>query len=82
MALTGPEIAAYFKQHLSAGSSVYLPSDSNYTTQVAQRWDIFAPPTYIVAVKPALPKDVQKIVRQLSFCQNIFENSTNRLVAD
>ena len=63
-AMTGPQVAAYFQENLSSGSSVHLPSDSNYTTQVAQRWDIFAPPTYIVAVKPALPQDIQRVVRR------------------
>ena len=61
-AQTGPEIASYFRAHLSKASGVYLPSDSNYNQETLPRWNAFSAPTYIVSVKPATDQDVQKIV--------------------
>ena len=61
-ALTGPDVAKYFQTHLSQGSEVFLPSQSNYTQETTQRWNAFSAPTYIVSVKPASDRDVQKIV--------------------
>ena len=61
-ALSGPEVAAYFELALSPGSQVYLPTDSNYTVETTQRWNAFSAPTYMVSVKPAMERDVQKIV--------------------
>ena len=62
LALTSFEIADYLKESLSSGSSVHLTNDTNPTNQIEPRWDLFAPPTYSVAVKPALPVDIQRIV--------------------
>ena len=62
IALTGPEIATYFSQHLSSASTVYLPGSSDYASNTTQRWNAFSEPTYIVAVKPSTEVDVQKIV--------------------
>ena len=61
---TGAQIAAYFKEILSTGAEIYLPTDSNFTdeTAITQRWNSFSEPTYIVAVKPSTEGDVQKIV--------------------
>ena len=64
-AQTGPEIASYFRTHLSKPSDVYLPSDINYAQETIPRWNAFSAPTYIVSVKPATDHDVQKIVRIL-----------------
>lgn len=64
-AQTGPEIASYFRTHLSKASGVFLPSDINYTQETIPRWNAFSAPTYIVSVKPATDHDVQKIVRTL-----------------
>jgi hypothetical protein len=60
---TGSQTAAHFREVLSPGTGVFLPSDSNYTTETIQRWDTFSEPSYVVSVKPALDTDVQKIVR-------------------
>lgn len=63
LALTGQEIATYFRQELTPESEVFLPTDSNYTQETTQRWTTYKAPTYIVAVKPASELDVQTIVR-------------------
>lgn len=62
--LSAQLIAAYFNQILSSGSEVWLPNETNYTSSITQRWTVYPPaePTYIVALKPALPSDIQKIV--------------------
>lgn len=62
LAQTGPEIASYFRQHLSSASAIYFPSDSNYTIETTQRWNAFSAPTYVVSVKPTTDRDVQTIV--------------------
>lgn len=62
LALTGQQIAADLQAFLSSGSSVYLPSDPDYAENTTTRWDVYAPPTYVVAVKPALIEDIQKVV--------------------
>ena len=62
-AQTGPEVAAYFRTHLSKTSAVFLPSESNYTLETTQRWNAFSAPTYLICIKPASDLDVQKIVR-------------------
>ena len=62
-AQTGPEVASYFKKHLSKNSAIYLPSESEYSLETTQRWNAYYAPTYIISVKPATDIDVQKIVR-------------------
>ena len=61
-AQTGPEVASYFRKHLSNSSTVYLPSESNYSFETTQRWNAFSAPTYIISVKPSTDVDIQKIV--------------------
>ena len=56
------EIADYFRHCLSPGSSVYITSDPAAANATTPRWDLWSAPTYIVAVKPALRGDVQKVV--------------------
>ena len=60
--LTGPAIAAHFRQVLSPKTGVYLPSDPAYASETTQRWNAYGAPSYVVSVKPALDTDVQKIV--------------------
>ena len=69
-AQTGPEVATYFKERLSDASTVFLPSESNYTLETTQRWNAFSAPTYIVSVKPATDLDVQKIVGLFATSKN------------
>ncbi|KAF7935440.1 uncharacterized protein EAE97_008347 [Botrytis byssoidea] len=59
------ELAAHFSEALSPGSQVWLPSSANYTSAITQRWTIYPPaePTYILALKPALPSDIQIIIQ-------------------
>ena len=61
-AQTGLEIASYFREHLSADSAIFLPSESGYTLLTTQRFNTFSGPTYVVSVKPTTDLDVQKIV--------------------
>lgn len=70
-AQTGPEVASYFRAHLSKASAVYLPTESNYTLDTTQRWNAFSAPIYIVSVKPTTDLDVKKIVR-------LFDSSKNQ----
>ncbi|KAF7886671.1 uncharacterized protein EAF02_003318 [Botrytis sinoallii] len=58
-------LVAHFSEVLSPGSQVWLPSSANYTSAITQRWTIYPPaePTYILALKPALPSDIQTIIR-------------------
>ncbi|KAF2008706.1 FAD-binding domain-containing protein [Aaosphaeria arxii CBS 175.79] len=60
------EIADYFRNCLSSGSSVYLTSDPASVNATTPRWDLWSAPTYIVAVKPALRGDVQKVIEYAS----------------
>lgn len=63
VAQSGQEIAHYFRDRLSKGSELDLPSNSNYTQEAVQRWNAFSAPSYIVSVKPATEEDIQTIVR-------------------
>ncbi|KFA74441.1 hypothetical protein S40288_08910 [Stachybotrys chartarum IBT 40288] len=56
------KIYNHFKKELSLGSEVYLLGNGNYSADLIQRWNTLHAPTYVVAVKPALESDVQKIV--------------------
>jgi hypothetical protein len=44
---------------LSNSTQIFLPSNSN----IEQRWDIFSPPSYSLAIKPGNEQDLQTIVR-------------------
>lgn len=60
--LTGQQIAENLRSQLSTASEIISPSEASYATDFTPRYNIAAPPTYIVAVKPALVTDVQTIV--------------------
>jgi hypothetical protein len=62
LALTGQQIAQDLQASLSTGSGIYLSSNPEYNIKITPRWDVYDPPTYVVAVKPALVGDVQKVV--------------------
>lgn len=57
-------LAVHFTEILSPTSQIWLPGSVNYTSAITQRWTIYPPaePTYIIALKPALPSDIQAIV--------------------
>ncbi|PVH93921.1 FAD-binding domain-containing protein [Periconia macrospinosa] len=57
------EIADYFHQNLSPGSSVHVTSDPASASAITPRWNLWSSPTYVVAVKPALNSDVQKVIQ-------------------
>jgi hypothetical protein len=77
-ALTGQEVAAYFRQSLTLESEVFLPTDSNYTQETTQRWTAYKEPTYIVAVKPASEADVQSIVRLIPRAARTLDSPRSR----
>lgn len=82
LAQTGPEIAAYFKTHLSKAADVYLPSESNYSLETTQRWNANRAPSYVVSVKPASNQDVQEIVCSQTTNRDSFAQHSSILVAD
>ena len=57
------DIRSLFGPSLSSSAQIFLPSDAEYTVNVTQRWDKFAEPQYIGAIKPASEQDIQNIVR-------------------
>lgn len=62
VAITAQQIAEDLLASLSTGSSVFLLSSSQFSEQITPRWDVYEPPTYQLAVKPALTEDIQAIV--------------------
>ncbi|KAH8697263.1 hypothetical protein BGW36DRAFT_427229 [Talaromyces proteolyticus] len=64
-ALTGQQIAFALQAELSSGSEVVLTSNTSAypAKNFTPRYNIATPPTYTVAVKPALAVDVQKVVQ-------------------
>jgi hypothetical protein len=64
--LTGQQIVSDLRAQLSSGSEIVLTSDAAYASDFTARFDITAPPTYSVGVKPALAGDVQKVVSSLA----------------
>ncbi|MCJ1386176.1 hypothetical protein MMC17_009302 [Xylographa soralifera] len=69
-AQTGPEVASYFRNHLTNASAIYVPPQSTYEADTTQRWNAFSAPTYIISVKPTTDLDVQKII-EYAFLHNI-----------
>lgn len=65
---TAPNVTELFGPHLSSRASIYLASDSNYTTSVTQRWTDYAAPAYIATIQPATVHDVQNIVSHYPHC--------------
>lgn len=59
-------LTALFAPVLSTGSSIYLPGDPDYSTEITPRYSGFDEPSYAIAIKPATAEDVQNIVRQTS----------------
>ena len=55
-------LAALFGPSLSPGAEIFLRSDSQWSTQVTQRWTIHEAPSYAGAIKPATEEDIQNIV--------------------
>ncbi|KAF2816389.1 FAD-binding domain-containing protein [Mytilinidion resinicola] len=57
------KIASDLGSTLSPSSSIYLPSDENWTNETTQRWNQWNAPSYVVSVKPAIKEDVQKVLQ-------------------
>ncbi|PQE24169.1 6-hydroxy-D-nicotine oxidase protein [Rutstroemia sp. NJR-2017a BVV2] len=69
LGLTAQRIAHDLRASLSPQSSVFLPSNGSSlenTEGVTPRWDVYAPPSYVLAVKPFVIEDVQTIVKYAS----------------
>lgn len=76
-------ITSIFSSSLSPGAQIFLPSDTNYTEDVTQRWTTYDAPTYIGAIKPATVKDIQNIVRRrLPFNYQTTSTTAHRKIAD
>lgn len=61
-ALTGQQATKALRAQLSNQSEVVCTSDAAYDSDFTPRYNIAGPPSYQIAVKPALVDDVQKIV--------------------
>ncbi|KAH7303837.1 hypothetical protein B0I35DRAFT_446100 [Stachybotrys elegans] len=57
------EMQLYFQENLSQGSETYVPYQSNYTAEITQPWNALNPPTYRLAVKPAMTADLPIIIQ-------------------
>ena len=55
-------ITSIFAGYLSPGAEIFLPSQTNFTEDVTQRWTTYEAPSYAGAIKPATVGDVQEIV--------------------
>jgi hypothetical protein len=60
--LTNNQIAKDLSSVLSVESSIYTASEPEFLTNITARFDVYSPPSYGVAVKPARVQDVQKVV--------------------
>lgn len=61
--LSRNDIRQLFGPSLSAGASILMPSDQNYTELVTQRWTIHEAPSFLATIQPATVEDVENIVR-------------------
>lgn len=61
-AFAAANLTALYAPYLSKNTEIILPSDAAWNTSVEQRWTVFAPPTYLGAIKPATEQDVATIV--------------------
>ena len=59
-------IRALFGLSLSSEAEIFLPSYTNWTEDVQQRWTTWEAPSYIGAIKAATVEDVQKIVSRIT----------------
>lgn len=55
-------LTALFGPSLSADAQILLPTDTNFTAKLTQRWTDYNAPSYIGAIKPATEADIQNIV--------------------
>ena len=56
-------LTALFGPKLSSHAEIVLPTDTNFSAKLPQRWTEYQAPSYIGAIKPATAADVQNIVR-------------------
>ena len=68
-AYNASNLQALFGPSLSSGAEIFLPSYTNYTAEVQQRWSGWSAPSYIGAIKVATVEDVQSIVSKVIPCQ-------------
>lgn len=60
--LTREQVADDLRSQLSVASEIVSSSETSYITDFTPRFNVAAPPTYTIAVKPALVTDVQRVV--------------------
>ena len=60
------DLQQLFGPSLSQGAEIFLPSDSDWTADLQQRWSDWAAPVYSGAIKVATAEDVQNVVRELN----------------
>ncbi|KAL9639047.1 MAG: hypothetical protein Q9164_001182 [Protoblastenia rupestris] len=56
-------LTALFGSSLSPDAQILLPTDTNFTAKLTQRWTDYNAPSYIGAIKPATEADIQNIVK-------------------
>ena len=59
------DLQQLFGPSLSQGAEIFLPSDSNWTVDLQQRWSDWAAPVYSGAIKVATAEDIQNVVRKV-----------------
>lgn len=69
------DLQQLFGPSLSSEAEIFLPSYSNWTEDLQQRWSEWAAPTYSGAIKVATAEDVQNIVRNF----NVIKRDRNAL---
>lgn len=55
-------LTALFGPSLSPDAQIILPTDTNFTARLTQRWTDYNAPSYIGAIKPVTEADIQSIV--------------------
>lgn len=63
------DLQQLFGPSLSQGAEIFLPSDSDWTSDLQQRWSNWAAPVYSGAIKVAAAEDIQNVVRKVDFNQ-------------
>lgn len=63
-------LTALYASGLSPGAQIYYANDTNWSTEVTQRWNLNSEPTFYGAIKPAIEADIQHIVK-ISFVYSV-----------
>ena len=55
-------LTALFGPSLSPSAQIILPTDTDFSDRLTQRWTDYNAPSYIGAIKPATEADIQNVV--------------------